>query len=295
VPHDRNRDALPADVIGRLTGSSVITVHAVGGGDVCQTGVAELADGRTVFVKARSGMPPDFFATEGRGLRRLAAVRDGVPVPEVVAYDHSCLVLEWLEPGPPSAPSAERFGRSLATTHRSGGDVFGSADGDGWIATLRLPGGPWATWAEMWAEGRVLPYLRAAVDSSAVTVQDAHDIERVLTDLPRLGGPVEPPALVHGDLWAGNVLWCADGIARLVDPAAHGGHRETDLAMLALFGCPHLDRVLGAYNDSAPLGDGWQARVALHQLHPVLVHAVLFGGSYGAQAGRLARTSLRAG
>jgi fructosamine-3-kinase len=295
VPHDHDRDALPTDVIGRLTGSSVITVHPVGGGDVCQTGLAELSDGRTVFVKARSGMPPDFFATEGRGLRRLGSVRGGVPVPEVVAFDRSCLVLEWLETGTPSTPSAERFGRSLATTHRSGGAVFGSVDGDGWIATLRLPGGPWATWAEMWAEGRVLPYLRAAVDASAVTGPDARDIERVLTDLPRLAGPVEPPALVHGDLWAGNVLWCADGIARLVDPAVHGGHRETDLAMLALFGFPHLDRVLGAYNDSAPLDDGWQARVALHQLHPVLVHAVLFGGSYGAQAGRLARASLRSG
>jgi fructosamine-3-kinase len=117
----------------------------------------------------------------------------------------------------------------------------------------------------------------------------------VLTNLPRLAGPVDPPALVHGDLWAGNVLWCTDGIARLVDPAVHGGHRETDLAMLALFGFPHLDRALGAYNDSAPLDDGWQARVALHQLHPVLVHAVLFGGSYGAHAGRLARASLRSG
>ncbi|HET6728155.1 MAG TPA: fructosamine kinase family protein [Jiangellaceae bacterium] len=295
MPSDRSRDALGADVIGRLTGSTVITVYPVGGGDICESIVAELSDGRTVFAKARPGMPPDFFATEARGLRRLGAVHGGVPVPEVVAHDHSCLVLEWLETGPPSAPSAERFGRSLATTHRSGGDVFGSPYGDGWIATLPLAGGPWTSWPQMWAEGRVLPYLRAAVDSSAVTLPDARDIERVLADLPRLAGPAEPPALVHGDLWAGNVLWCADGIARLVDPAAHGGHRETDLAMLALFGCPHLDRVLGAYNDSAPLGDGWQARVALHQLHPVLVHAVLFGGSYGAQAGRLARASLRAG
>jgi fructosamine-3-kinase len=295
VPHDRGRGALRTDVVGRLTGSTVITVHPVGGGDICESGVAELSDGRAVFVKARPDMPPDFFATEARGLRRLGAVHGGVPVPEVVAHDRSCLVLEWLEAGPPSAPAAERFGRSLATTHRSGGDVFGSPDGDGWIATLRLPGGPWTSWAEMWAEGRVLPYLRAAVDSAAVGLQDARDIERLLDVVPRLAGPVEPPALVHGDLWAGNVLWCADGIARLVDPAAHGGHRESDLAMLSLFGCPHLDRVLGAYNDSAPLADGWQARVALHQLHPVLVHAVLFGGSYGAQAGRLARASLRAG
>jgi fructosamine-3-kinase len=294
VPTDRSRDTRRVD-IGRLTGSSVITVAPVDGGDICESSVAELSDGRAVFVKARSGMPPDFFATEARGLRRLGAVRGGVPVPEVIAHDPSCLVLEWLQTGPPSAPSAERFGRSLAATHRFGAGVFGSLDGDGWIATLPLPSGPWAGWAEMWAEGRVLPYLRAGVDSSAVTAQDAHDIEQMLTQLPQLGGPAEPPALVHGDLWAGNVLWCADGIARVVDPAVHGGHRETDLAMLALFGCPHLDRILHAYDDVAPLADGWRARVPLHQLHPVLVHAVLFGGSYGAQAGRLARQSLRAG
>jgi fructosamine-3-kinase len=109
-------------------------------------------------------------------------------------------------------------------------------------------------------------------------------VERVLDKLPDLAGPPEPPARLHGDLWSGNVLWAADGRAWIIDPAAHGGHRETDLAMLALFGLPHLDRVLAAYDTSWPLAAGWQQRVPLHQLHPLLVHAVLFGGGYGAQA-----------
>jgi fructosamine-3-kinase len=295
VPTDHTRPALRMDVISRLTGASVTSIRPMGGGDICESSAATLSDGRGVFVKARPGMPSDFFATEAHGLRRLGAVHAGVPVPKVVAHDTSCLILEWLQAGPPTAASAERFGRSLATTHMSGSDVFGSSDGDGWIATLRLPGGPWPSWAEMWAEGRVLPYLRAAVDSAAVAPEDARDIERALTDVTRLAGPVEPPALMHGDLWAGNVVWCSDGVARVVDPATHGGHRETDLAMLALFGCPYLDRVLGAYDDTTPLGEGWRRRIPLHQLHPVLVHAVLFGGSYGAQAGRLAREALRAG
>ena len=83
-------------------------------------------------------------------------------------------------------------------------------------------------------------------------------------------------------------MWTASG-AVLIDPAAHGGHREADLAMLALFGCPHLERVVEAYAEAAPLADGWRERVALHQVHPLLLHAVLFGGSYAAQAVRAAR------
>jgi fructosamine-3-kinase len=93
----------------------------------------------------------------------------------------------------------------------------------------------------------------------------------------------EPSARLHGDLWSGNLMWTADG-AVLIDPAAHGGHREADLAMLHLFGAPHLERVVAAYDEAAPLAEGWRERVRLHQLHPLLVHAVLFGGSYGPQA-----------
>ena len=98
----------------------------------------------------------------------------------------------------------------------------------------------------------------------------------------------EPPARLHGDLWSGNVLWTAHE-AVLIDPAAHGGHREADLAMLALFGAPHLERVLAAYDEAAPLADGWRDRVLLHQVHPLLLHAVLFGGSYAAQTVSAAR------
>jgi fructosamine-3-kinase len=98
----------------------------------------------------------------------------------------------------------------------------------------------------------------------------------------------EPPARIHGDLWSGNVMWTPDG-AVLIDPAAHGGHRETDLALLALFGAPYLDEVVAGYEEIHPLADGWRERVPLHQLHCLLVHAVLFGGGYAAQAMAAAR------
>ena len=106
-----------------------------------------------------------------------------------------------------------------------------------------------------------------------------------------LAGPAEPPSRIHGDCWAGNVLWSGDR-GWLIDPAAHGGHRETDLAMLDLFGAPHLDRILVGYNDTAPLAAGWRSRIPLHQLHPLLVHACLFGSSYREGVLSAARSAL---
>jgi fructosamine-3-kinase len=152
-----------------------------------------------------------------------------------------------------------------------------------------VPGDEWAPW---YAAHRVLPYLRTARDAGDLTADEAALIERVCHRLPALAGPAEPPARLHGDLWSGNVLWSGDG-AWLIDPAAHGGHRETDLAMLHLFGCPHLDTVLAAYAETAALADGWRDRVPLHQLFPLLVHVVLFGRGYAGQAVAAARAALR--
>jgi fructosamine-3-kinase len=101
----------------------------------------------------------------------------------------------------------------------------------------------------------------------------------------------DPPTRIHGDLWSGNVMWTANG-AVLIDPAAHGGHRETDLAMLQLFGCPHLDEVLAGYQSVRPLRDGWRARVGLHQLYPLLAHVALFGSAYVRQAEQAVESAL---
>jgi fructosamine-3-kinase len=192
-----------------------------------------------------------------------------------------------------SPSAAEDLGRRLAVTHGAGAPAFGSPpdgwEGPGWIGSIPLPYGSFRTWGAFYAERRLLPYARSAADAGSLSRSDVRAVEAVCARL--VAGEWDDgraPARLHGDLWSGNVLWCRDG-AVLVDPAAHGGHAETDLAMLALFGLPHLERVLAAYDESAPLADGWRDRVGLHQLHPLLVHAVLFGGGYGVRAGELAR------
>jgi fructosamine-3-kinase len=275
---------------------AVVATSPVAGGDICTATRLRLSDGSSALMKTRPQAPADFFPTEAAGLRWLGDA-GGVAVPEVLAAEPDCLILQWVEAGRPSVEAADAFGRALAATHAAGAPCFGTEAGtDGYIGTLPLPNRTASTWPEFFATRRVLPYLKLARDRGGITADDADAVESVVRRIVDLAGPDEPVARLHGDLWSGNVLWGQDGRVRLVDPAAHGGHRESDLAMLALFGCPQLPRVLDAYQDAAPLAEGWQDRVALHQLFPLLVHACLFGGGgapgsgYGSRAGEAARS-----
>jgi len=269
-----------------LLGTPVIATASVAGGDICTANRLRLNDGRSVFIKTLPHAPSGFFAAEARGLRWLA-VEGGVAVPEVLAVDDDCLVLPWIEPGRTSHDTASDLGRRLAATHAADGLTSYGMERDGFIGRLPLPNGPATTWAEFFAVRRVLPYLKLAADRGAVEAADVATVERLVGKLSGLL-PEEGPSRLHGDLWSGNVLWGVDGRAWAIDPAAYAGHREADLAMLALFGVPDLERVLAAYRDVAPLTDGWEERIAIHQLFPLLVHACLFGGSYGHRAAELA-------
>jgi fructosamine-3-kinase len=272
-----------------LLGATVVATTPVAGGDICTSTRLRLSDGTSALIKTRPQAPDDFFAVEAHGLRWLGAAA-GVDVPAVLAAEHDCLILEWVDPGRPTAEAAEGLGRGLAATHLAGAPGFGSEDGDGYIGLLPLPNRPAPTWPEFFATRRILPYLKLARDRAAIGPDEAAAVEAVVRRIVDLAGPDEPPARLHGDLWSGNVLWGHDARVRLVDPAAHGGHRESDLAMLALFGLPQLQRTLDAYQEQAPLAAGWEDRVPLHQLFPLLVHACLFGGGYGARAAEAARS-----
>jgi fructosamine-3-kinase len=179
--------------------------------------------------------------------------------------------------------------------HGAGAEAFGetppAADGGGRaplrFGSLALSNDDAGDWPSFYAERRLRPLVRMAADAGSLSRAGAAAVERVCERLPELAGPAEPPARLHGDLWSGNVLWDRNGRPHLVDPAAYGGHREIDLAMLALFGDPG-PRFLAAYEGVHPLAPGHAQRVALWQLLPLLVHAVLFGGRYGAAAERAA-------
>ena len=285
------------DAVAAITGQPVRAATSRGG-----IWVVQLADADTVVAKR--GHPGQADA-EAAGLRWLR-VPGGPPVPKVAGHDGIWLVTEYVPAGRLDGAAAQRLGRQLAVLHAAGAPAFGASPpggpaqawiGDAPMANVTARQGspqqwPQQQWPRWYAEHRVLPYLRAAADRGAIDDTGVRAIHQVCERIEELAGPAEPPARLHGDLWSGNVHAGADGRAWLLDPAAHGGHRETDLAMLALFGYPHLERVLTGYQETAPLASGWRARLPLHQLFPLLVHAVLFGGGYGARASAAARAVL---
>ena len=248
------------------------------------------------FVKERPGAPDGFFEAEAAGLAWLRAVDGGPRVVGVHDVAHDRISLERVAETRPDAATASAFGRALAVLHDAGAAAFG-APPDGWdgpvfIGSRRQPCHPSPAWGAFYAEQRVRPFLGPAVEAGNLSTADVDVVHRAC-DLIAAGAfdDADRPARLHGDLWAGNVLWARDGVV-LIDPAAHGGHRETDLAMLALFGCPFLDRVLAAYDARHPLAPGWVDRVPLHQLHPLAVHAAGHGPAYGAALADAAERTL---
>jgi fructosamine-3-kinase len=279
--------------IGEALGIGVDGARPLGGGDVARSYRVELADGRTVFAKTHADPPPGFFVTEATGLTWLRETGE-IPVPEVLAAADgtgpsqpgptALLVLEWIDESGGTRPDEPSFGRALARLHRAGAPGFGREDRRP-TGSRSLPNDPLTTWAQFYAERRLAPLVRMARDEGAVDGRVLADIEHVAGRLTSFGAAGEPPARLHGDLWAGNRIVDSGGRSWLIDPAAHGGHREFDLAMMRLFG-GFAEPAFAGYQEEFPLAEGWPRRVPLHQLAPLLVHAIKFGGGYRAAVGR---------
>lgn len=287
-PSTRWRDELAVAL-----GAQVRAARPVAGGDINEAFHVELSDGRAVFLKTHAAPPPGMFAAEARGLAWLEG--GALQVPAVLAVAESWLALEWLELRPPGAGVAAQLGRELAALHQRGAPGHG-LDHDNYLATLpqhntAVSPQRAAEWPTFFVERRLRPLAALARQRGAVP-----ELGGQLDQLLRRDdwfGPVEVPARLHGDLWWGNVA-AARGRPVVFDPACYGGHREVDLAMLAWAGgLP--EALVAAYHEVWPLAPGWRARLALWQLLPLLSHAALFGGGYGAQATRRLAECLRSG
>ncbi|MDH5822543.1 fructosamine kinase family protein [Luteimonas sp. RD2P54] len=236
-----------------------------------------LDDGRAVVVKRRRGAPAGFFAMEAHGLRLLGGAR-ALRVAEVVAVADDALVLADLGRGRPDRDAWARAGAALARQHARTGERFG-LDRDGWCGDGAQPNTPMDDGWRFFAECRLLPQARRAREAGRLAAADVARIERLCAALPaRI--PAQPPSLLHGDLWSGNLHPCGDGELALIDAgAAHYGWAEAELAMLTLFGEPPAP-FFAAYREAAAADAGWRGRAPVYNLYHLLNHLNLFGSGY---------------
>lgn len=282
----------------------VTDVHRVGGGCIDPAARIESANGTRAFLKWSEQPGVDRYGVEARGLQALSK-RGGISIPRVLGYSGdgegptedeggAWLLLAWIEPGQATDRSIRSLGEGLARLHRPlpAGTPTGW-DEEGWIATLPQSNEMEVDWPSFWFHRRLLPQWERARRTGALPRSAESEIRAMGAALPDIldGWEVDGISLLHGDLWAGNILTATDGTPYLVDPAVYRGHREVDLAMLDLFGSPGpLFRE--AYGEVSPLGRGHERRRAAYQLYPLLVHVNLFGGGYGSQALRCLRSIL---
>lgn len=248
------------------------------------------------FVKTRPGAPDGFFAAEAAGLRWLAEPQ-AVPVVEVLGHGPDFLRLQRVEAAPPSAAAAAEFGRGLARLHDAGAPGFGWAPAEtAWFGPLDdpfpVPTTSHDDHATFLAADRLRPLAQQTHGQLGRDGADAVDgaIEAISSGLfdGISGQGREGPSRVHGDLWAGNLMWTVSG-GTLIDPAAHGGHRLEDLAMLSLFGAPYLEEIFAGYETAHPMPADWREDLPVHLFFGLLAHVALFGGGYAEQAATIAR------
>lgn len=222
---------------------------------------------------------PGMFEAEGKGLELLASA-GAITVPGVVGVgssgDLSFLVLEFISSGVIARGFWEDFGRSMAALHLVRATKFGLDHGN-YIGSLSQSNAQSGLWPNFFIQQRLEPQVQMANIPTATK----NMFEQLYSRMDSLF-PDEPPALLHGDLWSGNYMVGPDGKPVIIDPAVYYGNREMDLGMTRLFG--GFDSAFyAAYNEEYPLEPGWEDRLDICNLYPLMVHVNLFGGGYLAQ------------
>lgn len=262
------------------TRAEIMATRQLGGGDINHALMLDTSSGKFFMKYNSASRYPGMFRSEAEGLELMKSTST-ISVPEVIGFGEdgkeAFLLLQYLEPGHRSDKMMEEAGRLLALMHRNSSPDFG-LDADNYIGSLPQKNTRYSTWTEFFATCRIEPMLRNARDKGLVDQRILKGFSNLLARLDDLV-PSEAPALVHGDLWGGNYLACADGQVYLIDPAVYYGHREMDLSMTRLFG-GFPEAFYKGYQSEFPLQPGWLQRTDIYNLYPLLVHVNLFGGGY---------------
>ena len=284
------RTPIPADIQVYLEsalsekGENITGFRFVSGGCI-NNGGKLTTNKNTYFLKWNSASSfPDMFETEARGLNLLAA-KGSLTIPSVLKTDscksHAFLLLEWIDAGIKKGNYWETLGNGLAELHKNTEEYFG-LDYNNYIGSLAQQNTRVISWPEFFITQRLEPQIRLYEGKAGGLIKK---FERLFSRMENLC-PEEKPALIHGDLWSGNLMCDATGNPCLIDPAVYYGHREAELAFTRLFG-GFDSRFYEAYNETFPLEPGFDQRTDIYNLYPLMVHVNLFGGSYLLQVERI--------
>lgn len=265
-----------ANLIESVLGSTPGRIEPLSGGCISAAYALHFSDRPSVFVKHNTAVPADFFAAEATGLQALSQV-GSLRVPEVLHYSAEIIVMELIDAAPANENYWLALGAGLAALHSEPAPCFGFSE-DNYCGSTPQPNSQTDCGYTFFAEQRLGYQARLAYNNNKLTTTDLRELEALLQRLPQLI-PSQAASLIHGDLWSGNVISDASGAPVLIDPAAHWGWAEADVALTLLFGgfdAPFYN----AYEDARSIQPGWRERVPLYNLYHLLNHLNLFGAAY---------------
>ena len=276
-----NNNAFFEQVLFENTGQhlQVVEVQFKTGG--CINNAVQLKTGSgSFFLKWNEAVEEEMFAAEARGLQLLRS-NGSLRIPEVLGRGKldgkSYLLLEYVDSRRPADSYWEDLGRSLARMHRASSEQYG-LDHSNYIGRLPQNNEPADNWIDFFRDSRLQVQLGLALYNKLVDEAFVKQFKSLYPKLPELLTN-EPPALLHGDLWSGNVMVDEQGKPCLIDPAIYYGHREAELAFTELFG-GFDPQFYSAYKEAMPLDSGYEERKDIYNLYPLMVHVNLFGTSY---------------